>query len=191
MKKKYSLIYWIASKDIQIIATTKIPSHSRYEDATVKLKWQDTQTKQSVNLDAKIVKMSDEKEELEKICVDENTGMILDGAIKAFSQKIHTIKSNLKKEKTETEKRKHNMKMKQEKELSDSQSILRTSCTNQHDKFANKTLTMRKPKILMDVPVQFFSGSQYDRSRELIITVTAIDDSGALLGLTVAGTAWT
>ncbi|KAK0156668.1 hypothetical protein PV328_012458, partial [Microctonus aethiopoides] len=133
--------------------TTKIPSHSRYEDATVKLKWKDTQTKQCVNLDAKIVKMSDEKEELEKICVDENTGMILDGAIKTFSQKIHTIKSNLKKEKKETEKRKHNMKMKQEKELSESQSFLRTSCTNRHDKFANKTLTMRKPKILMDVPV--------------------------------------
>ncbi|KAK0071192.1 hypothetical protein PV326_001580, partial [Microctonus aethiopoides] len=130
--------------------TTKIPSHSRYEDATVKLKWQDTQTKQSVNLDAKIMR----KRNWKKYVFYENTGMILDGAIKAFSQKIHTIKSNLKKEKTETEKRKHNMKMKQEKELSDSQSILRTSCTNQHDKFANKTLTMRKPKILMDVPVQ-------------------------------------
>lgn len=59
MLKKFSLVYWIKSKSIQTLESNKIPTASRYEGATARLKFQDNKNKPKY-LDAKIIRMSSE-----------------------------------------------------------------------------------------------------------------------------------
>ncbi|KAK0081648.1 hypothetical protein PV326_007558 [Microctonus aethiopoides] len=155
MAKKFSLVFWMASKEIQIINSIKIPSHSRYEEAVAKMKWQDNPTKQCVYLDAKVVKMSDDKEELEKISVDEDSGTILDGSTKAFSRKVHAIQFDSRKQMKAVEKRKHCMRMNQEKELSECQSIFQVPYGDQYRRIGDKiTSNRKKSQVLPDVSTQ-------------------------------------
>ncbi|XP_044597521.1 uncharacterized protein LOC123274090 [Cotesia glomerata] len=70
----YALIFWTKSKQLQTIKTSNIPVHSRYENASVKLKWKNERSKLFEVLDSKILKISDDKDLLDNISVDENTG---------------------------------------------------------------------------------------------------------------------
>ncbi|CAG5097871.1 Protein of unknown function [Cotesia congregata] len=80
--------FWTKSKQLQTIKTSYIPVHSRYENASVKLKWKNKRSKLFEVLDAKILKISDDKDLLENISVDENTGRILDVTTKAFLRTV-------------------------------------------------------------------------------------------------------
>lgn len=55
---QYCLVFWCNEKNTSIISSSKVPLHSRYENADVKLKWFNPETKKNDYLDAKIVKMS-------------------------------------------------------------------------------------------------------------------------------------
>ncbi|CAG5103237.1 Protein of unknown function, partial [Cotesia congregata] len=92
----YALIFWTKSKQLQTIKTSCIPVQSRYENASVMLKWKNEQSKLFEVLDAKILKISDDKDLLDNISVDENTGRIFDVTTKAFLGTVLMQRTNIK-----------------------------------------------------------------------------------------------
>ncbi|CAG5082648.1 Protein of unknown function [Cotesia congregata] len=62
------------SKHLQTIKISYIPVHSRYENASVKLKWKNERSKLFEVLDSKILKISEDKDLPDNISVGENTG---------------------------------------------------------------------------------------------------------------------
>ncbi|KAK0156831.1 hypothetical protein PV328_012243, partial [Microctonus aethiopoides] len=96
-----------------------------------------------------------DKEELEKISVDEDSGTILDGSTKAFSRKVHAIQFDSRKQMKAVEKRKHCMRMNQEKELSECQSIFQVPYGDQYRRIGDKiTSNRKKSQVLPDVSTQ-------------------------------------
>lgn len=57
-KKKFALIWWIASSEKDVIDLSLIPKSNRKIDSVFQLTWRNLQTKQNIKAEAKLLAIS-------------------------------------------------------------------------------------------------------------------------------------
>ncbi|XP_057335620.1 uncharacterized protein LOC130674335 isoform X1 [Microplitis mediator] len=78
MSKGYALIYWIDSQNVETVKCSAIPQRCRKDGAVISLKWKNAVTGINERKTAKILKISIDKNELNKLTVDTSTGIVLE-----------------------------------------------------------------------------------------------------------------
>ncbi|XP_071653355.1 uncharacterized protein [Temnothorax longispinosus] len=92
--KKYALIWWLDSAYKDVVDLPVLPRSSREVNSIASVKWRDNKRKTTINARAKVLAISENRDELENIIVD-SRGEIHDASNKIFSKDVLQEKNEI------------------------------------------------------------------------------------------------